>query len=67
MSAVLSSLVSEFETVEQEASYTRWLHARVSASLDDAAPSVPHDQVMAELDTLLEEFAQKTGENTPSS
>ena len=54
-------MVSEFETVEHEASYTRWLEARVSASLADAAPSVPHDQVMAELDTLLDELARKQG------
>ena len=54
-------MVSEFETAEHEASYTRWLSARVSASLADAAPSVPHDQVMAELDTLLDELARKQG------
>ena len=59
MNAVLSPMVSEFETVEHEASYTRWLEARVSASLADAAPSVPHDQVMAELDSLLDDLARK--------
>lgn len=61
MNTVLSPMVSEFETVEQEASYTRWLHGRVSASLADAAPSMPHDQVMAELDTLLDDIARKKG------
>jgi len=54
-------MVSEFETAAHEASYTRWLSARVSASLADAAPSVPHDQVMSELDTLLDELARKQG------
>lgn len=52
-------MVSEFETAEHEASYTRWLEARVRASLADAAPSEPHDQVMAELDSLLDEIGRK--------
>ena len=61
MNAALSPLVSEFETTQQEASYTSWLHARVSSSLVDPAPSVPHDMVMAELDTLLADIARKQG------
>ena len=35
MSTALSPLVSEFETTEQEASYTDWLRAKVAASLAD--------------------------------
>ena len=49
MSTKLSPIVSEFETVEQEASYVEWLKAKVKASLDDPRPSIPHDQVMSEL------------------
>ena len=45
MSTVLSPLVSEFETVKQEASYTAWLQAKVAASLADPRPAVPHDEV----------------------
>ena len=51
--ATLSPIVSEFETEEQEASYTAWLKAKVQASLDDPSPPVPHDQVMAEARALL--------------
>ena len=51
--AILSPLVSEFETEEQETSYTAWLKAKVQASLDDPRPSIPHDQVMAEARALL--------------
>jgi len=47
MSAILSPLVSEFETEEQAASYDRWLRAKVQASRDDTRPSVPHDKAMA--------------------
>lgn len=53
MSTALSPLVSEFESEEQEASYTAWLKAKVEASLKDPRPNVPHDQVMAEARALL--------------
>ncbi|MDP1656719.1 MAG: stability determinant [Hylemonella sp.] len=59
MSAVLSPIVSEFETEEQEASYTAWLKAKVQASLDDTRPSVPHDQVMAEMEAIIAEAEKK--------
>lgn len=45
MNTALSPLVSEFETVEQEASYTAWLQAKVAASLADPRPAIPHDEV----------------------
>ena len=51
MSIALSPLVSEFETLEQEASYTAWLQAKVAASLADPRPALPHDAVMAEMAT----------------
>lgn len=43
--AVISPLVSEFETTEQEASYTAWLKSKVAASLADSRPAIPHDEV----------------------
>lgn len=45
MSTPRSPLVSEFETDEQEASYTAWLQAKVEASLADPRPAIPHDEV----------------------
>ena len=51
--ASLFPLVSEFETEEQETSYTAWLQAKVQASLDDPCPSISHDEVMAEARALL--------------
>lgn len=53
MSAQLSPIVSEFETDEQAASYDRWFRGKVQASLDDPRPSIPHDQVMAEMRAML--------------
>lgn len=55
MSAQLSPIVSEFETDEQAASYDRWFRAKVKASLDDPRPSIPHDQVMAEMEAIIEQ------------
>ena len=57
MSTALSPLVSEFETAEQEASYTAWLRTKVVASLADPRPAIPHDEVMAEMDTLINQIA----------
>ncbi len=54
MSTVLSPLVSEFETDEQEAAYVKWLAAKVQASIDDPRPNTPHDSVMAEANALLQ-------------
>lgn len=53
--AQLSPIVSEFETDEQAASYDRWFRRQVQESLDDPSPGVPHDQVMAEMETIIAE------------
>ncbi len=59
MNAVFSPLVSEFETAEQEASYTAWLKAKVAASLADPRPAIPHDEVMAEMDALIDAMGEQ--------
>ena len=55
MNAVLSPIVSEFESEEQAASYDRWFRAQVQESIDDPSPCIPHDQVMAEMRALIAE------------
>lgn len=59
MSAQLSPIVSEFETEEQAASYGRWFRAKVQASLANPGPGVPHDEVMARMDAIIEEAERK--------
>ncbi|EKG36715.1 type II toxin-antitoxin system RelB family antitoxin [Pseudomonas syringae] len=54
MSARISPIVSEFETEEQAASYDKWFRAQVQASINDPAPNISHDQVMAEMRAFLE-------------
>lgn len=53
MNAVLSPIVSEFETQEESDSYDRWFRAKVQESLDDPRPTIPHDVVMARMRALL--------------
>ena len=57
MTAAFSPLVSEFESAEQEASYTAWLKTKVAASLADPRPAIPHDEVMAKMDALIDAIA----------
>lgn len=57
MNADFSPLTSEFETAEQEARYTAWLKAKVAASLVDPRPAIPHDELMTEIGTLIDEIA----------
>jgi hypothetical protein len=55
MNVVLSPMVSEFETQQQEASYTKWLRDKYTASLADTRPNIPHDEVMAKARALLDQ------------
>ncbi|EGD7291799.1 TPA: antitoxin [Escherichia coli] len=57
MSTALSPIVSEFETTEQENIYNEWLRAKVASSLADPRPSIPHDEVMAEMENLIAQIA----------
>ncbi len=55
MNAVLSPIVSEFDTQEQADSYDHWFRAKVQAAIDDPRLSIPHDLAMAKVQVLLEE------------
>ena len=55
MSSALSPMVSEFETQEQENSYTLWLREKYAARLADMRPNVSHDDVMAMARALLDQ------------
>lgn len=61
MNEIISPIASEFETEEQATSYDRWFRAQVQASLDDLRPSIPHDQVMAEMDAIIAEAETQPG------
>jgi len=50
----LDPIISEFETEEEAQAYDTWFRAQVQAALDSTDPDVPHDQVMAEIDAIIE-------------
>ena len=63
MSAVLSPIVSEFETEEQESSYNLWFRAKVEEALRSDKPRLPHDAAMAKVQALLKERRQTRANN----
>lgn len=62
MSAKLSPIVSEFETEDQATIYDRWFRAKVQASLAKPGPGVPHDEVMARMDAIIDAAERKQRE-----
>nr|WP_123449188.1 antitoxin [Pseudomonas fluorescens] len=55
MDPLFSTTIAAFESEEQAASYDRWLRAKVQKSLYDSRPSIPNQQVMAEMKALMAE------------
>ena len=55
MNDVLSPIVSEFETEEQETSYNQWFKAKVEEALHSEKLRLPHDAAMAKVQAMLEE------------
>ena len=63
MSAVLTHpfdpRVSEFSSEEEAEAYTLWLRAQIDQRLTDNKQVIPHDQVMARMDALLDNLTKK--------
>ncbi|WP_095120403.1 antitoxin [Pseudomonas sp. Irchel s3f10] len=59
MDPLFSTTNADFENEEQAASYDRWFRAEVQKSLDDPRPNIPHEQVMAEIEALMERVRRK--------
>ena len=63
MSAVLSPIVSEFETQEATDSYDIWFRAKVTKSMNSNKPPIPHDQVKAEIQKMLDDRRKSKNEH----
>jgi hypothetical protein len=48
---------------EEAAAYDRWFRDEVQAALDDSRPSIPHDQVMAEMDVIIAKSRERRRRN----
>lgn len=59
MGVPLSPIFSEFETEEQASSHDLWFRAKVEKSLANPGPGVPHDEVMARVETIILEAERK--------
>ena len=57
--AKLSPIESEFESAEAAEAHDRWVREKVAQALADPAPSIPHDQVMADLQAVLDGHAPR--------
>jgi hypothetical protein len=50
-----SPIDSEFASQEEAAAYDRWFREKVAASLADPRPGIPHDEVMASVQAIIDE------------
>ena len=59
MSAVLSPIVSEFETQEAADAYDAWFRAKVQKSLDSTNPKrYTNDEVFAHINEVIKKNAE---------
>ena len=59
MHADLSPIESKFATRQEAQEHDAWFRRRVLASLADARPAVPHDQVLAETEAVIQAAEQR--------
>jgi len=53
--AKLSSMKSEFAISEEAEAYDAWFRAKVEAAMMSTEPGIPHDQVMAMVQEIIEQ------------
>lgn len=55
----LSPIVSEFATTEEAEAYDAWFRAKVEKAMASKEPGIPHDQVMAEMQAIIDRHKAK--------
>ncbi|MDP1913051.1 hypothetical protein [Brevundimonas sp.] len=50
----LTPIESEFATTEEAEAYDVWFRAKVREALEDPRPGIPHEQVMAEMQAIID-------------
>lgn len=58
--AALSPIESEFASTEEAEAYDVWFRAKVQEALNDPSPGIPHDQVMAEMQAIIDDRRRNT-------
>ena len=59
METTIDPRVSVFGSVAEESAYNAWLSAELDKRAADKRPSIPHDQVGANLAALLNQLQKK--------
>ncbi len=54
----LTPIESEFSTSEDAAAYDAWFRAKVQRAIDSERPRIPHDQVMAAAQAIIDKYRQ---------
>lgn len=57
--AKLSPIESEFATTEEAEAYDAWFRAKVEKALASTAPRIPHDEVMAHAQAIVDKHQAK--------
>ena len=55
----MQGMTLEQRQAHEAAAYNRWLAAEIQEAIDDPRPSIPHDQVMAEMDADIAALLKK--------
>ena len=50
----LDPIETEFASTQEAEAYDVWFRAKVREALDDPRPGIPHEQVMAEMQAIIE-------------
>lgn len=50
----LSPIESEFATTEEAEAYDAWFRAKIESRLTSKAPGIPHDEVMARMQAIID-------------
>ena len=56
--AKLSPIESEFASTEEAEAYDAWFCAKIEARLKSKAPGIPHDEVMARMQAIIDRRKQ---------
>ncbi len=52
----LTPIESEFATTQDAEAHDAWVHAKVERALASAKPRIPHDEVMAKAQAVLDKY-----------
>ena len=55
----LSPIESAFASTAEAEAYEVWFRAKVQEALDDPSPGIPHDEVMAEMQAIIDAHTPK--------